>query len=380
MAPTGVRRLLADDVPWQGTPCQILGKQSLLHNEKFDEVTRPGSGIGWDDHASLREHPLATSHYDNSPIIGGRGADLDEDESPKEECGVFGVYAPGYDVARLSYFALFSLQHRGQESAGIYVSNGQRLKWVKEMGLVNQIFDEQIMDQLQGHIAIGHVRYSTTGSSILRNAQPLHCAGGDGTIGVAHNGNLINTEELRAELQSQGVSCETTNDSEVIARMIAKQQDKTLVDAVAHTMSRIRGAYSIAIITEDTLIAARDPNGVRPLCLGLLENKYYVVASETCALNTIGANYVREIEPGEMVIIDSNGIRERQAVPEAKKSMCLLEFIYFARPDSTIYGRGLHDARRRMGHELAKEHPVPGAHMVMPDPDGGTPAAIGFAE
>ena len=339
-----------------------------MHNEKFDEVAQPMPVDGCDDHAPERDHHLATS------------LDTDEDETPKEECGVFGVYAPGFDVARLTYFGLFALQHRGQESAGIYVSNGQRLKWVKEMGLVNQIFDEQIMDQLQGHIAVGHVRYSTTGSSILRNAQPLHCAWGDGTVGVAHNGNLINTEELRAELQAEGVSFETTNDSEVIARMIANQQDKTLVDAVAHTMTRLRGAYSIAILTEDTLIAARDPHGVRPLCLGLLENKHYVVASETCALNTIGAQYVREIEPGEIVVIDKDGLKERQAIADTKKSMCLLEFIYFARPDSTIYGRGLHDTRRRMGHELAKEHPVPNAHMVMPVPDGGGPAAIGFAE
>jgi len=333
---------------------------------------------GCDDHAPERDHHLATSRYNNSSMIGERADD--EDETPKEECGVFGIYAPGYDVARLTYFGLFALQHRGQESAGIYVSNGQRLKWFKEMGLVNQIFDEQVMDQLQGHVAVGHVRYSTTGSSVLRNAQPLHCAWGDGTVGVAHNGNLINTEELRAELQSQGVPFETTNDSEVIARMIATQQDKTLVDAVAHTMSRLRGAYSIAIITEDTLIAARDPHGVRPLCLGMLDNKYYVVASETCALNTIGAQYVREIEPGEIVVIDKDGLKERQAIQDTKKSMCLLEFIYFARPDSTIYGRGLHDTRRRMGHELAKEHPVPNAHMVMPVPDGGGPAAIGFAE
>jgi amidophosphoribosyltransferase len=303
-----------------------------------------------------------------------------EDDSPKEECGVFGIYAPGYDVARVTYFGLFALQHRGQESAGIYVSDGVKLKWFKEMGLVNQIFDERVIEQLKGHIAVGHTRYSTTGSSVLRNAQPLHCAWGDGTVGVAHNGNLINTEELRSELKAQGVVFETTNDSEVIARMIATQPDCSLEDAVAHTMSRLRGAYSIAIITEDAIIAARDPYGVRPLCLGLLDNKHFIVASETCALNTIGAQYIREIEPGEMVIIDSHGLRERQAVPQQRKAMCLLEFIYFARPDSTMYGRGLHDARRRMGHELAKEHSIPGAHMVMPVPDGGTPAAIGFAE
>lgn len=304
----------------------------------------------------------------------------DLDDSPKDECGVFGVYAPGEDVARLTYFGLFALQHRGQESAGIAVSNGSEVKWYKEMGLVTQVFDERVLTQLRGDIAIGHTRYSTTGSSILRNAQPLHCAWGDGTVAVAHNGNLINTEELRGELEAQGIGFDTTNDSEVIARMIATMQDLKLEDAVAHTMTRLRGAYSVVVLTEDTLIGFRDSHGVRPLCLGILDNKHYVLASETCALNTVGAQYVREVEPGEMIIIDHFGIRERQVLEQERNATCLLEFIYFARPDSTLYGRGLHDARRRMGQELAQEHPVVGAHMVMPIPDTGTPAAIGFAE
>ena len=303
-----------------------------------------------------------------------------EDEGPHEECGVFGVYAPGEDVARLAYFGLFALQHRGQESAGIAVSDGAQVKWFKEMGLVTQIFDERTLSQLQGDIAIGHTRYSTTGSSILRNAQPLHCAWGDGTVAVAHNGNLINTEELRAELEAEGIAFDTTNDSEVIARLIATQQDKTLEDAVAHTMGRLQGAYSVVILTENTLIGIRDPYGNRPLSLGLLGNKHYVIASETCALATVGAQYVREVEPGEMIILDKQGMRTRQAQPMVRNATCLLEFIYFARPDSMIYGRGLHNARRRMGHELAREHPVPEADMVMPIPDTGTPAAIGFAE
>lgn len=319
----------------------------------FDEETQPDS-LPWD--------PAA------------------DEDAPREECGVFGIYAPGEDVARLTYFGLFALQHRGQESAGIMVSDGQQVKWYKEMGLVTQIFDERTLSQLGGHIAIGHTRYSTTGSSVLRNAQPLHCAWGDGTVAVAHNGNLINTEELRAEMEAEGVPFETTNDSEVIARMIATQQDKTLEDAVAHTMNRLRGAYSVAVLTEAALIGIRDPYGVRPLCLGLLDNKHYVLASETCALETIGASYVREIEPGEMVIIDKDGFHERQAVPLAQHATCLFEFIYFARPDSAMYGRGLHDCRRRMGQELSREHPAPGGHMVMPIPDAATPAAIGFAE
>ncbi len=305
----------------------------------------------------------------------------DEDDAPREECGVFGIFAPREDVARLTYFGLFALQHRGQESAGIMVSDGHRLKWYKEMGLVTQVFDPHTIEQLTGHIAIGHTRYSTTGSSVLRNAQPLHCAWGDGTVGVAHNGNLINTEELRAEMEAQGVPFETTNDSEVIARLIATQQDKTLEDAIAHTMTRLRGAYSVALLTEDTLIGIRDANGVRPLCLGLLAGRHYVLASETCALETIGAQYVREVAPGEMVMIDARGLRTRQALPPARPATCLFEFIYFARPDSAMYGRGLHDCRRRMGHELAREHPAPpGADMVMPIPDAATPAAIGYAE
>ena len=309
----------------------------------------------------------------------------EDDDTPHEECGVFGIFAPGEDVARLTYFGLFALQHRGQESAGIMVSDGCDIKWYKEMGLVTQIFDERTLSQLQGHIAIGHTRYSTTGSSVLRNAQPLHCAWGDGTVAIAHNGNLINTEELRAEMEAEGVPFGTTNDSEVIARMIATQQDKTLEDAVAHTMTRLEGAYSVVILTEDKLIGIRDPVGNRPLCLGIHNNKNYVLASETCALNTVGAQYIREVEPGEMIVIDRNGLRERQVVPVERRATCMLEFIYFARPDSTLYGRGLHDCRRRMGHELAREHPVsilgiPGADMVMPIPDTGTPAAIGFAE
>ena len=316
---------------------------------------------------------------ETQPETAGWSAD-DNDDTPREECGVFGIFAPGEDVARLTYFGLFALQHRGQESAGIMVSDGQNIKWYKEMGLVTQIFDERTLSQLQGHIAIGHTRYSTTGSSVLRNAQPLHCAWGDGTVAVAHNGNLINTEELRAEMQAQGVPFETTNDSEVIARMIATQQDKTLEEAVAHTMTRLRGAYSVAVLTENALIGIRDAYGVRPLCLGLLDNKHYVLASETCALETIGAVYIREVEPGEMVIIDKNGLRERQAVPMKSHATCLFEFIYFARPDSAMYGRGLHDCRRRMGQELAREHPADGCHLVMPIPDAATPAAIGYAE
>ena len=305
--------------------------------------------------------------------------DLDGD-TPHEECGIFGVYAPGEDVARLSFFALFALQHRGQESAGIAVSDGETLKVHKDMGLVNQIFSEDILARLKGHIAIGHTRYSTTGSSVLRNAQPLHCCLHTGTVAVAHNGNLINTEELRREMEGRGIEFETTNDSEVIARLIAEQETPTLADAVRATMKQIRGAYSLTILTENELVGVRDPFGVRPLCLGRIGPNKWVLASETCALNTVGATLVRELAPGEIVVINANGVRRIPGVPMERQALCMLEMIYFARPDSVMEGQSLHAARQRMGRELALEHPAPGADIVIPVPDSGFPAALGFAK
>jgi|YelNatPaOPRAMG01_1025707.scaffolds.fasta_scaffold38581_2 amidophosphoribosyltransferase len=301
-------------------------------------------------------------------------------ESPKEECGIFGIYAPGEEVARIAYFGLFALQHRGQESAGIAVCDGDRILLHKEMGLVTQVFDEDVLQYLRGGIAIGHTRYSTTGSSVIRNAQPLFCTSSIGDIAVAHNGNLVNTTPLREELQKEGIIFETTNDSEVIARMIAHYHKTSIEQAVMKCMERLNGAYSLVIMTKDKLIGVRDPHGIRPLCIGRINNNHYVLASETCALNVVGAHFEREVEPGEMVVVDSQGIRETQAVPLARHATCLFEFIYFARPDSQIYGKTLHDARRRMGHELAKEHPCPNAHLVIPIPDSATPAALGFSE
>ncbi len=306
---------------------------------------------------------------------------FDEDDTPNEECGIFGVFAPGEDVARLTFFGLFALQHRGQESAGIAVSDGQTLRTHKDMGLVTQVFDEESLSRLKGHIAIGHTRYSTTGSSVLRNAQPLHCCLHTGTVAVAHNGNLINTEELRREMEARGISFETTNDSEIIARLIAEQETETLAGAVRGAMQRIRGAYSLAIMTENQIVGVRDPYGVRPLCLGRLGNDKWVLASETCALNTVGATFVREVMPGEIVVIDRDGVRSAPGVQMERPALCMLEMIYFARPDSVMYGQSLHAARRRMGQELAREHPVPnGADLVIAIPDSGTPAALGFAE
>jgi amidophosphoribosyltransferase len=308
------------------------------------------------------------------------GDELDAD-TPKEECGVFGVYAPGENVAKLTYFGLFALQHRGQESAGIAVSDGKTIRMRKDMGLVQQIFNEEVLASLPGFIAIGHTRYSTTGSSVLRNAQPLHCVWGGGTLAVGHNGNLINAQELRAELEAGGVPFESTNDSEVIARLIASQDTESLEEAVARTMFRLEGAYSVVILSEDTLIGVRCPYGVRPLSIGQLDGDHYMLASETCAIQTVGARFVREVAPGEIVVIDRTGMRSRQAMPIARNATCMFEFIYFARPDSMLYGRELHQVRRAMGRELAREHPMlNGADIVIPIPDTGTPAAIGFAE
>lgn len=302
-------------------------------------------------------------------------------DHPHEECSVFGVYAPGEDVARITFFGLYALQHRGQESAGIAVSDGERVLVHKEMGLVSQVFNEETLGYLRGHIAIGHTRYSTTGSSVLRNAQPVICESPIGTLAIAHNGNLVNVASLRLRLQESGVHFHSTSDSEVIARLFATElaENRDPLQAMRRVMEQIVGAYSLVVLTPHHLLAVRDPYGVRPLCLGRINGRC-VVASETCALNVVGAEFVREIEPGEVVLIDSSGLREEQGVPLQRHSMCMFEFIYFARPDSHIYNRTLHEVRRRMGQELAREHPAPGAQVVIPIPDTGIPAALGFAQ
>jgi amidophosphoribosyltransferase len=300
-------------------------------------------------------------------------------EGPHDECGVFGIYANGEDVARLAYFGIFALQHRGQESAGIAVADGETVKSHKDMGLVNQIFDEDILTGLKGHAAIGHTRYSTTGSSILCNAQPVLCESKFGTIALAHNGNLINTMDLRAEMEGLGETFESTSDSELIARLIGRSHADTLEEAIQEVMGRVIGAYSLLVLSPEKLIAVRDPYGVRPLAVGSM-NGHFVVASETCAIHLVGAKFIREIEPGEMVVFDGAGMREIQAVPMARHALCVFEFIYFARPDSMMYNKTIHMARQRMGHELANEHPVPEANVVIPIPDTGTPAAVGYAQ
>jgi amidophosphoribosyltransferase len=292
-------------------------------------------------------------------------------------CGVFGVYAPERDVARLTYFGLFSLQHRGQESAGIAVSEGGRLTAMRDLGLVTQVFDERKLHGLPGQVAIGHTRYSTTGSSQWANAQPLVLHGAKRTVALGHNGNLVNAHELRDELTHDGATLRATSDSEVIAALIANH-DGSLDDAVAHTMQRLDGAYSIVALSEGTLIAFRDPYGFRPLVLGRIHEDW-VVASETCALDLVGAEFVREIDRGEAVLIDGTGMRSVQAVPPANGgALCIFEFFYLARPDTRLAGVEVHAARVRMGETLAAEAPAE-ADLVMPIPDSGTPAAIGFS-
>ncbi len=297
---------------------------------------------------------------------------------PREACGVFGVYAPGEDVARLTFFGLYALQHRGQESAGIATSDGRDIFVRRRMGLVSAAFTEDDLRELRGHIAIGHTRYSTTGSSVPVNAGPFVVGDHRETIAVSHNGNLVNGEELRRELLAAGVALESTTDTEALAWVILRETGSTWPERIRRAMARFVGAYSLAILTKESLIAVRDPLGIRPLCLGRLDTGW-VVASETCALATIGAEFVREIDPGEIVVIDERGVQTYPAPELApEQAMCVFEFIYFARPDSAIMGQRLHVVRQRMGAELWREHPAD-ADLVVPLPDSAVPAAIGYS-
>ena len=306
------------------------------------------------------------------------GVDIESLDRPKEECGVVGVYSPEQEAARVTFFALFALQHRGQESAGIAVSDGSRVRWQKGMGLVAQVFDEDTLKTLPGHMAVGHTRYSTTGASVLRNAQPVYCQSLVGEIAVAHNGNLINTSELRREMERQGEHFDTTSDSELIARILVRNMDSGPEEAVRQVMQRVRGAYSVTVLTPKCLMGFRDPNGVRPLIAGRLGRDGHMIASESCAFQPVGGIVERELEPGEMAVIDREGMRYVQVVPSQKAAMCLFEFIYFARPDSHMYGQSIYSARQRMGESLAREHPVE-ADLVVPVPDSGIPAALGYS-
>jgi amidophosphoribosyltransferase len=297
-----------------------------------------------------------------------------------EECGIFGVYAPGQDVARMTFFGLYALQHRGQESAGIATADGATLRLRTHMGLVSQAFSEDDLIALPGHIAVGHTRYSTTGSCSPANASPIRAESDLGAFAVAHNGNLVNAAPLRNEMAQLGAAFASSTDSEVITRLIAEAHGHDWVAKLRRAMPRFMGAYSLVIATTDTLIGVRDPLGVRPLCLGRLEGGAggWVLASESCALMTIGAALVREIEPGEIVVIDGNGVRSHVGQASEKHAMCLFEYIYFARPDSDINDRRVYLARQAMGEELAREHPV-AADVVVPVPDSAVPAAIGYS-
>lgn len=297
----------------------------------------------------------------------------------KEECGVIGVYAPGVDnISQLAYFGLHALQHRGQESAGIAVNKGGKIHYYKEMGLVQEVFSDEIIERLQGDITIGHVRYSTTGESYVINAQPLVVHYKAGAIALAHNGNLVNANMLREELEDKGVIFQTSIDSEIIAALIARYNSRGIEEAVKETMNQIRGSYALVITYGNKLIGVRDPHGLRPLCIGKIHDGY-VLSSESCAFNVLEAEFVRDVEPGEIVVIENNEIKSIQYAQNPRKSLCSFEFVYFARPDSVLDGQSVYMSRRNAGKILAQEHPVE-ADLVIAVPDSGTVAAIGYAE
>ena len=312
-------------------------------------------------------------------------------EGPRDECGVFGLYAPGHDVSRLSYFGLFALQHRGQESAGIAAADrGGHIITRRELGLVSQVFSENDLRTLAGELAIGHVRYSTTGSNAWENSQPVQRSEGTNgsrrEVALAHNGNLINAVELHDELLERGVTFSSTSDSEIIAALIATHPAERVEDAIADVLPRLRGAFSIVAMTKDRVVAFRDPHGLRPLALGALEPRSedpdravrYCVASESCAFDIIGARFLRDVEPGEVVTLGEDGLQSRMVAPGARRAFCVFEYIYFARPDSRMNDRVLQVARGRMGEILWREAPVE-ADLVIAVPDSGNPAARGLA-
>src|SRR5690625_997755 len=306
------------------------------------------------------------------------------EKGPQDACGVFGVWAPGEDVATLTYFGLYALQHRGQESAGIATSNGEQILVYKEMGLVSQVFDDQALRSLAGHVSLGHVRYSTAGESTWENAQPTLGPTASGTVALGHNGNLTNTSEL-IELVGQRYGVPVRNrlrdqcatDTAVLTALLSGDPGHHLEETALEVLPRLRGAFSLAFISEDTLYAARDPQGIRPLVLGRLD-RGWVVSSETAALDTIGASVVREVEPGELLAIDEHGLRSARFANQSPKN-CIFEYVYLARPDSVLSGRTVHSARVEIGRRLAQEHPAE-ADMVIPVPESGVPAAIGYAQ
>jgi amidophosphoribosyltransferase len=331
------------------------------------------------------EHPTESS----APLQSRRGPRgdgklsheiLPGEKGPQDACGIFGVWAPGEQVAKLTYFGLYALQHRGQEAAGIAVSDGSSLVVYKDLGLVSQVFDEATLATLTGHIAVGHTRYSTTGSTTWENAQPNFRTTAAGTgLALGHNGNLVNTADLAQEARKAGIRSDigATTDSELLTALLAARPDVSVEEAALDVLPKLRGAFCLLFMDEHTLYAARDPQGVHPLVLGRLE-RGWVITSETAALDIVGASFVREIEPGELIAIDADGLRS-QHFAAAEPKGCLFEFTYLARPDTTISGRSVHSARVELGRRLAREHPAD-ADLVIPVPESGTPAAIGYAE
>jgi amidophosphoribosyltransferase len=297
-------------------------------------------------------------------------------DGPRDECGVFGLYAPGHDVARLAYFALYALQHRGQESAGIATCEGGHITTLRDTGLVSQVFDEQKLRALDGDMAIGHVRYSTTGGGSWENTQPVWRDDGR-EVALCHNGNLTNAVQLHNELRERGIAFRGTSDSEIIAAALSIAEERPIENAVAAVMPRLEGAYSTVVMTKRAVVAFRDPSGVRPLSLGRLGDRW-CVASESCAFDIIGAELVREVMPGELVSLSDDGLEARQVVESRRPAFCVFEHIYFSRPDSRLEGRVVQQSRGRMGEILARESPVD-ADLVISVPDSGNPAANGFA-
>ena len=302
---------------------------------------------------------------------------MEKDDKFREECGVFGVFGHP-EAANLTYLGLYALQHRGQESAGIASTDGTRLYRYGEMGLVNDIFTEDVLGKLPGDVAIGHNRYSTSGESMPENIQPIAVTYSRGGLAVAHNGNLVNAMELRKDLEEAGAIFQSSSDTEVLIHLIAKSRATDFVERVVEALHQIRGAYSLLLLTEKRIIAVRDPRGFRPLSIGRLGDSY-IFSSETCALDLIEADFYRDVEPGEVVVVDEGGISTFFPFPKMKAAPCIFEFIYFARPDSFISGKSIYQARKELGRQLAREAPVE-ADVVIPVPDSGVPAAFGFAE
>jgi amidophosphoribosyltransferase len=330
-----------------------------------------------------------TSRLQNSARCNSNGGELTQTEQPdkfhsdkfKDECGVAAIY-PHPEAARQIYLMLYALQHRGQESAGIATANGTSLSNIKGMGLVAEIFTEEVLKKLPGNMAIGHTRYSTTGDSALLNAQPIRVESTKGLIAIAHNGNLVNLGNIRTRLERAGAFFQTTSDSEIIVQLIAHSTATTLVDAIADSLSQVEGAFSVVMMTRDRIFAARDPRGFRPLSMGRIRNDdgpdTIVFASETCAFDLLRAEYVRDVEPGELVMVSEDGITSRKYASGIPPTSCIFEHVYFARPDSRIFGRWVQESREAMGRQLARESGVP-ADLVVPVPDSGVTAALGYA-